>query len=296
MNIEARFFAEGRLARLTKRLSWSIRVTIGSLVCLWHDSQEELRTTGTAQEIIRWMRVDLDDDETNTYEHIIENLVDCEYINQVGDDEFSIVGNNKQVENIAKYKKRSSKGGEATKAKWAKIREGEGLKQASKPSDAVRKQATEELEPGYIQCSSVQCSSVQFNSNQKNARERATPDGATSLIKYSTADRSLAEDWVAYASEIRSSGKHDVEKFADAIRKAKKRAKLNDDEMRLVFEFIRQDDFWCDKAFSPCGLTKASKSNGEPKIANIVAAMKRHPAVKTASIREKINRGEECTF
>lgn len=92
------------------------------------------------------------------------------------------------------------------------------------------------------------------------------------LLKFEAEDSALADKWIIHALSISATSKFDVDKFADAIRKARELMKFSHPEMKALLNFIVKDDFWHDKAYSPVGLTKRSKSNEQPKIANIAAS------------------------
>jgi len=104
------------------------------------------------------------------------------------------------------------------------------------------------------------------------SKPKVSPKRKKPLLKFSAEDSELAQKWLAHAFGISPKGKFEKDKFADAIRKSRELMKFSHQEMEALFKFIINDDFWNDKAYSPLGLTKKSKSNEQPKIANIAAS------------------------
>src|SRR6185312_7496190 len=95
VNVETRALAESRLFNLMKILKWKRSQCIGTLVILWHDSQERLKVQATKEEIQTW--VDADDDQEG--QKIFAALLKCEYLTHVPDKElYHIRGNGKHVE------------------------------------------------------------------------------------------------------------------------------------------------------------------------------------------------------
>jgi hypothetical protein len=93
--------------------------------------------------------------------------------------------------------------------------------------------------------------------------------------KASEADFLLAEKWAAHAHEVQPWAEQDVAKFADGIRRVRKSIGLSDEEMAAVFEWIRKDEFWRDKALSPGNLLNRSKPNSPRKIDHILQQFKK---------------------
>lgn len=98
-------------------------------------------------------------------------------------------------------------------------------------------------------------------------------------------DFAFAEDWATYAKEVSPTVKPDLAKWTHTVHLLKSRDGVTEEQLLLMLDFVRTDDFWRDKAASLEGLRSKSK-NGLRKFENILAAMKnRRPPERP---REKI--------
>lgn len=102
--------------------------------------------------------------------------------------------------------------------------------------------------------------------------------------KASLEDEKLAETWRDYAVSEKPHLKVKLPEFAEAIRKLRELDGHSAETLTAVLAFVREDDFWRDKALSPAGLRGKSKSNGLPKIENVLSAMTRKKPAKVVPI------------
>lgn len=92
--------------------------------------------------------------------------------------------------------------------------------------------------------------------------------------KYPDSEVKLALDWAEHSKANFQNLRINKVEWIKSIGRIKRATTLNDEQMRAVFKFCREDEFWSGVVQSPTGLTKTSK-NGVRKIDNILAAMKR---------------------
>lgn len=88
------------------------------------------------------------------------------------------------------------------------------------------------------------------------------------------ADLDLATHWLEYAKGVTPSLRANVAKWADTVRLLRERDGVPLEEVEQMLLFVREDDFWRDKALSLEGLRKLGR-NGLRKFENIRAAMQR---------------------
>lgn len=150
-------------------MKWDLKVAVGAVVSLWHESQEKTRLSAEPIEICRWSRV-TDQDEKPRY---IEALVEAELIRPMAkgpswdQGEYEIAGNEDECLRIVKLKQRAKKGGEATKRKWkAESEKVTQLKEGLKPTISPPQEGLDRLALG-----TVQFSAVQFSSNEIQEEE-----------------------------------------------------------------------------------------------------------------------------
>lgn len=194
-------------------MKWDVRIASGSILGLWHESQEKTKVVGTRTEICRWSRV-FDSDEQDRY---IEALLDAELIRALEHEpEYEIAGNADEISSLMKFKQRAKKGGEATKAKWDKechrLKESrEGFKPTSSMAKIEPKPATSELQvglnavsarPNSIQFNSVQCSSMQNTTKDSPQSEKSAEPKAMKPEKGREPAKTAAV-WEAYCSQYR---------------------------------------------------------------------------------------------
>jgi hypothetical protein len=110
VNVETRALAESRLVEFMKEMKWRRPQAIGTLVLLWHDSQERLIINATKQQIIRW----IDSKNSKEAEKTFQALLDCEYIEALPEQLFKIKGNNKHVASLRSVRDRAKAAGKAS--------------------------------------------------------------------------------------------------------------------------------------------------------------------------------------
>lgn len=163
VNIEERAAVGAK--KLARIMGWSKVTAIGKLYYLWHDSQEMEQTHCTLEDIGLWM-----DLEIQEHDDIIDALIQTKFIEQVGDDNFLIIGNAKHIENLRQRREAGSLGGkrsaELRSANPSKELEEQAHAQANASSSA---QAL--CEPSTVQCSAVQGSAVQSSTKHKKRKE-----------------------------------------------------------------------------------------------------------------------------
>ena len=160
-----------RAYKLADYVGCDIRESLGTLSILWGDSQEILKTHGTKEEIVDWARLHKFDEAA--IDRWFNAFIRARIISQDGD-LFLIRGNKLQIENRVSKINTSSKGGEATKKKWEKIKATgkpqEGFEPSTSPTntmpEAGKGHADTTQSLGTIQCNASQGSSIQTNSNQ----------------------------------------------------------------------------------------------------------------------------------
>jgi hypothetical protein len=105
-----------------------------------------------------------------------------------------------------------------------------------------------------------------------NAKQNsvATPKNNKQRHAFESADFDLALDWISWAHEQHPHLKLQAEACAKEIRISRDNTGRTIEQMRNIFEWIKQDDFWSKNCLSPCALNKKSSSNGLRKIDNII--------------------------
>jgi hypothetical protein len=111
----------------------------------------------------------------------------------------------------------------------------------------------------------------------------------SSVIKDKTTDfqKALALEWIEHAKKHQpwNEKRFKVEKYADGIRRIQNSIKVSDEHMTEMLRWIKQDQFWCDKAISPMSLLSKSK-NGLRKLDNVLTAMKPKSVNKRIKIEQ----------
>jgi hypothetical protein len=192
MNVNIGENAWKRFYRVAEEMGWELRLSVGSIVNLWHESQDKIRLSGSAKEICKWSRVS----DPGQYEKYIDALTEadlikplCEESTPWTENEYEILGNDTEVASLVKLKERSKKGGEATKRKWeAENKKKEDLDKATSLPEAMPQaelnfklgQPQEDDKRACTRHNSIHCNSMQFNSIQSNAiqEKQETPANA----------------------------------------------------------------------------------------------------------------------
>lgn len=146
----------------------SRREAMGTVASLWGESQEQLRTSGSMEEIVDW--ADIFMLKPAEIDRWIQALVRAGFLIRHDDGSFDIRGNKTQIETRVSNMARAAKGAEATRKKWEKINQAkslpvEGSKQGLKPGpEHAASPEPSTLGPGPT-------NAMQFNAMQSNAEE-----------------------------------------------------------------------------------------------------------------------------
>jgi hypothetical protein len=109
-----------RVYRLAEIMRTDIREALGTVVSLWRNSQDLIKTHGTAHEIAEWANLfKISDQEVENW---IFGLEKARFISLEESGLFKIHGNEIQLESRAKHASKSSKGGKALKKKLAELK------------------------------------------------------------------------------------------------------------------------------------------------------------------------------
>lgn len=148
-----------RVVKLAGIMGVSTREAMGTVALLWRESQDVLAITGKPGEIIDWAHLfDLTHDEQQDW---ISALERSRLISATDDGQYRIHGNDHQIEHIVSKMKSSAKGGAATKAKWAAVKQAnEGRVKAERLADTTQSVGTTQLKA--TQGNSTQTNSMQF--------------------------------------------------------------------------------------------------------------------------------------
>jgi hypothetical protein len=166
VNIEERFFAEHRrLERFAKLMGWHRQRAQGCLLDLWHDSQEAMKSKGSAEEIAFWSRLDDLAETSKLVTSLSDRLV--RFIRKAGPDLYEISGNSIQIKNLIGAVRRSKQGGRAFREKMKR------LKEQQSPKDDASLEAG--LQPGLNDSSPAQGSAVQTSAGQPNTTQGSAP-------------------------------------------------------------------------------------------------------------------------
>lgn len=163
VNVETRALAESRLRMLMKLMNWNRREAVGTLVLLWHDSQELEKVVATKEEILMWC-----DCLPKEEDKLLKALLACPYISMKkmpdGRELFAIRGNAKHVQALRLRKQSSQVAGKAS----AKARNFNKIERDVNDPFSV---AFNELNDPLTICepNAIQCNAIQSNSKQSNA-------------------------------------------------------------------------------------------------------------------------------
>ena len=104
-----------RIYKLAALMGISPREAAGVAVCLWHQSQSYIKTTGTLEDILDWTNLnEISEEEAKKW---ILNLKKSRLISSANDKEFIINGNEVQIESRLSRQKRATKGAKALNKK-----------------------------------------------------------------------------------------------------------------------------------------------------------------------------------
>lgn len=149
-----------RIYRLAEIMDCSVREAAGTAACLWHRSQDILKTSGTRDELVDWCALTKISDEE--IEKWFSALKKARLISPETDGTFLIHGNKTQIDSRVSSAAKAAKGGKALKKKWAEEKK---LQAGSKPSRS------------RLQASSKPLNAMQFNAMQSKAIQSKAMQG-----------------------------------------------------------------------------------------------------------------------
>jgi hypothetical protein len=154
-----------RIYRLANFAGCSVREALGTVGCLWGDSQEIVKTHGTKAEILNWANLlKISDEETEKW---ISSLENARFISLEKNGLYKIHGNDIQIESRAKHASKSSKGGKALKKKLLEL----------KRLKADHGSATGTPEAGHRGLNALQCITKQSITKQDKASKPKSARG-----------------------------------------------------------------------------------------------------------------------
>jgi len=110
--------------------------------------------------------------------------------------------------------------------------------------------------------------------------------------KYEPEDLKLAASWLEYALETmvwkKASASWTPEKWAADLAKVRRITDLNHCGLEDLFKFVKNDDFWHDKALSPAALLKKG-SNDNRKIDNVLLQMRGNGHIERRKNKEALD-------
>lgn len=112
LEIDDRAFSDPRLKKLARLLGIQQPQAFGILAFIWHDSQEQLKESATAEEISTWLET-----TPKRGQKIITALVDAGYLEPISDQNFKIKGNKNRL-NFVEFRRKKAR--IAATARWTK--------------------------------------------------------------------------------------------------------------------------------------------------------------------------------
>ena len=339
LNVEGKFFSDVDFLYAANDLDWSPWTVIGLLNCLWFGSQQRDRYEGAFDDICKWSRMDLYGPNEDPIA-IVEVLTKHGFLSKVRGDFYLIHGNKDQIEGRisrtemakkaansrwGKDKNSTPKKGENSSPQKQKL--GGGGKGRSTPPNPTKNTAESDSMPPHMQEHAItmqgnarQCNSMQGNTKQYNADNTIGIENSNPLpvadaqggetksrvpaiwqARIDGDDRAIAKDWFEYANQVTPKNSYTIEKFEEAICRIRVTHGYTNTHIRQLFEFIKQDEFWCSRAVSPLALLKPSKSDpGIIKLEQVVRSLKHRPKSKMEKLEEDLARqvqeGGSCSF
>lgn len=271
-NIEEEVF--GKLSKFAGRLGWSEREALGLLGLFWHDSQIEGMVVCNKEELFDFCR--LYNEEEELKEKILSALIRTGFIEQVGEDQFSIKGNQKQVEVLSAFKEKTKK---ATAARIGRIRGNDNVNVTSTITsddrdDNVNVTSTSQsdnvnetmdvtqcnaIQSNAIQSNAIQSNAIQSSSKQSNPKQSNATQNKTSVEEFD-----FSKFWEKYPNDGRLNKQAAIKRFNEQI----KTIEQYDDLLKSVDNYVlhlTKTKKACKHATSFLGTT-GPKSQGIPWI------------------------------
>jgi hypothetical protein len=239
-----------RIYRLADTLGISVREAVGTVACLWHQSQDLVKSAGTINEILDWASLTkISDVEKQNW---ISALEKSRFLLRLNDEHFEIRGNAIQIESRISRIDRSRKG---AKALMKKVRQVKAL-------EAGLRQAPSRVEPGLKALNSGQFNAIQGNSIQCNSGQGIL----ISKNKNSSNSQKASAFVAAYCSRFKNRWGHNPEILGKEAGIAKRLAKtLSLEKFEIYLDaYFAMPDAWL-------GKTKHPLASFETKLNEIVA-------------------------
>lgn len=148
-----------RIYKLRDYAECSVQEAVGTVACLWSESQDLIKTHGTKSEILVWANLHKISDQES--EKWISSLENARFISLDKNGLYKIHGNEIQIESRVKHLAKSSKGGKALKKKLQelkKLKAGQGT-------------ATGTPQLSHRGLNTIQDNAIQFNATQDNSKQ-----------------------------------------------------------------------------------------------------------------------------
>lgn len=250
-----------RIYKAAEILKIRAQFVAGHLTCMWHESQDILKTHGTREEILDWLGI-LDSECDSSHDRWLGALVRTRFISSDdGNQSFKIHGNETQINNRVAKMSTSAKGGEATKRKWATIQaqrqaQAEGAppdtpdgpdERAEGRPDGLPPAGRDQAETRH---NSMQCNSMQFNAIQEikppvsdsaKLEARMKFDFPALFAKYPN-QRRPRESLALMAEKIHEQEVYD--EWAKAIANYAKHCELEEIKHKFTLQFPNFADEW----------------------------------------------------
>ncbi|MBO9665948.1 MAG: ANTAR domain-containing protein [Bdellovibrio sp.] len=158
-----------RIYKMAYEKRLPVHEVAGAVLCLWSNSQELVKVSGTKKEVLSW--ADLKTKSPEVAEEWFEGFIEFRFISLEGDDVYKIHGNEKQLKSAAANIARASKGGQALKKKVSDLSK---LQAGSKPA---MDEKPSKLQAGSKRPNAKQGNAKQSSAGQGNPKPEGSPVG-----------------------------------------------------------------------------------------------------------------------
>lgn len=286
VNLEEKLFARSNVRRAAAHAGAGFTESrmIGALALIWHDSQDNLQTECTAEEIVAYAR-DVTPDEAPRF---VSSLVKTHFlVPRPSPGVYEINGNDKQIEGLVAASQRAKKGGEALQKKWRERKEksnDDAKKEDAKPVSGEPQACPEQAAEGApSNHNSIQFNAIQFNAEIENTPTSSDPPPPSTSgaplpqpkkFKFTEHDMAIAAAWASWSKTVSKTVRPKLEKWADVFRKMREIDGVPAEDFALMLDFVRTDSFWGPNAVSVECLRSRSDKNGLLKHENLRSAMR----------------------
>jgi len=291
INVDSKFFGDGRIKKLASLSSDSIHATRGRLLAVWYECYNQKSPCMSAEDI----DIQADWDCKANAEHMLSHsqanaehmpskclgygqlMCSARLAVEIEDGLYEIKGVKTRVDYLLSQ---SEKGKKGAKTRYAST-------DNNKDGLAYAKQM---LSKGVsLPPSPSPSPSPDINNNYKG-RGSDEPDPDTVFSKISEFDQDLSERWVSWARESTPSMRANILKCTQTIRLLREKDGLTEKTIEDMLSFIRDDPFWSVNALSPASLRLAGK-NGLRKFENILAKMRSNGKEAERKVKESLPPG-----